>query len=101
MVGARNGSLTRVRRVLLALVAVLPLLLRGHVHGATEAVAHPCAICVVAHHSPTSAPAPVEIRATVEISHAVRTSEAPRIARRGPAIRSVRAPPQGEPHTFV
>lgn len=86
---------------MLALVAVLPLLLSGHVHGSTEAVAHPCAICVVVHHAPASGTTPVALHATLELSPSTWKPETPRVAQCAPSIRSVRAPPPHDPPLSV
>lgn len=83
----------RARRFLLALVALVPLLLHGHFHGSAATVAHPCATCVVVHHAPASATAPLELHAAIELSTSTWTPATPRLAQASPLARSVRAPP--------
>ena len=44
-------------RLLLAALLVIPLLAHAHGHRSADAMASPCAVCVVAHHAPALQPA--------------------------------------------
>jgi hypothetical protein len=44
-------------RLLLAALLVIPLLAHAHGHRSADAMASPCTVCVVAHHTPAMQPA--------------------------------------------
>jgi hypothetical protein len=71
MRAARTERVSTIASLALIVLAIVPLLLRAHVHRDADAVANPCSACFVAHHATVKPSAPAPILGAVDARRAV------------------------------
>jgi hypothetical protein len=93
MRAARTKRVSTIASLALVVLAIVPLLLRAHVHRDTDAVASPCAACFVAHHATVKPSTPAPILGAVDAQRAA--PEAVRVVAFAEprSTNAVRAPP--------
>lgn len=89
----QDRAARRAAKLLLALLLLVPLLARSHVHGARHVAAQPCPTCIVANHAPVNPSAPPSLAGPLLAAQLPRIREvaSPAHATRSPY--TVRAPP--------